>query len=165
MKSDNVKIKEMLFTGFYSGYVPLAPGTAGTFVGMIFYFLEYLIFGPRVSPWVNVGVAVILLYPAIKLGDAGELYFGKKDPQEVVLDEMMGYWITMMFLPFSIKLSILGFILFRIMDVLKPYPAGKLQELKGGLGIMIDDYIAGVYACIILHAVLLAADYCGIIFL
>ncbi len=147
-----MKIKEILFTGFYSGYSPFAPGTAGTIVGVAIYFLLYLLFGGRNIVYANIALVALMAYPAIKLGDAGEEFFGVKDAQQVVLDEMMGYWITMLFLPFNWKLVIAGFILFRIMDIIKPWPAGKLQDLKGGLGIMIDDYIAGVYACIILNA-------------
>lgn len=146
-----VKIKEFLFTGFYSGYSPVAPGTAGTLVGMACYMLFYLTLGQENIILVNLLLVVFLLYPAIRLGDAGEEFFGVKDAQEVVLDEMMGYWITMLFLPFNWKLAIAGFILFRILDIVKPWPAGKLQDLRGGLGIMIDDYIAGVYACILLN--------------
>ncbi len=146
-----VKIKEFLFTGFYSGYAPGAPGTAGTLVGMACYILLYLILGQEYIILVNILLVALLLYPAIWLGDAGEEFFGVKDAQEVVLDEMMGYWITMLFLPFNWKLAVAGFILFRILDIVKPWPARKLQDLRGGLGIMIDDYIAGVYGCILLN--------------
>jgi len=146
-----VKIKEFLFTGFYSGYSPVAPGTAGTLVGMACYILFYLTFGQEYIILVNILLVAFLLFPAIWLGDAGEEFFSVKDAQEVVLDEMMGYWITMLFLPFNWKLAVAGFILFRILDIVKPWPAGKLQDLRGGLGIMIDDYIAGVYGCILLN--------------
>jgi len=156
-----MKFKELLFTGFYSGYFPFAPGTAGTVVGMAFYILGYLIFGPEISWIVNLAVVLLMIYPAIKLGDAGEEFFGKKDPQEVVLDEMMGYWITLLFLPFNWTIAILGFVFFRIFDILKPFPANNLQKLKSGLGIMIDDYIAGVYACVTLHAIVYISKYFG----
>ncbi|HQP49102.1 MAG TPA: phosphatidylglycerophosphatase A, partial [Spirochaetota bacterium] len=66
--------------------------------------------------------------------------------QEVVLDEVLGYWITVLFYPFSWKIAVTAFFLFRLYDVIKPFPARKLQDLSGGLGIMIDDYIAGIYA-------------------
>ena len=147
-----MKIKELLYTGFYSGYSPVAPGTAGTIVGTALYVLIALFFGRENILWINCVLVALMLYPAIWLGDAGEEFYGVKDAQQVVLDEMMGFWISMLFLPFNWKLILAGFILFRIFDILKPWPARKLQDLKGGLGIMIDDYIAGVYACILLNA-------------
>ena len=147
-----MKIKELLFTGFYSGYSPVAPGTMGTLVGMAIYVLLAVIFGRENILWINLVLVALLAWPAIRLGDSGEEFFGVKDAQQVVLDEMMGYWITMLFLPFNWKLALAGFILFRFFDILKPPPARKLQDLKGGLGIMIDDYIAGLYGCILLNA-------------
>ncbi|MCP4135373.1 MAG: phosphatidylglycerophosphatase A [bacterium] len=155
-----MKIKEFLFTAFYSGYFPVAPGTAGTVVGMAIYVFEYLVFG-SISWAVNAGVVLVMLYPAIKLGDSAEKFYGKKDPQEVVLDEVMGYWISVMFFPFNWTIAILAFILFRIFDILKPYPADKLQNLKGGLGIMIDDYIAGIYSALVLLVIVLVSNYLG----
>ena len=146
------KFRELLFTAFYSGYFPKAPGTAGTVVGMALYFLQYLVFGTDV--WIsNLVIVLLMIYPSIKLGDDAEKFYGKKDPQEVVLDEVMGYWITMLFIPFDWKLALIGFVLFRIFDIIKPYPINKLEKLNGGLGIMIDDYIAGVYANIVLWGV------------
>ena len=156
-----MKFKEFLFTGFYSGYIPKAPGTAGTVVGVALYWILYLIFGAEYIIPANLILVLVMLYPSIKLGDAGETFYGTKDPQAVVLDEMMGFWITMLFVPFSWTMVLLGFLLFRIMDILKPYPANTLQNLKGGLGIMIDDYIAGVYACLVLHGIRYGAPMLG----
>jgi len=153
-----MKWKELLFTAFYSGYSPVAPGTAGTFVGLLLYALEYLIFGDS-SHIVNIIVVAVMLYPAVRLGDAGEEFFGRKDPQEIVLDEVMGYWISVLFYPFSWKIAVLAFFIFRIMDIIKPYPAGKLQDLRGGLGVMIDDYIAGAYTNIIILMLVLVSKY------
>jgi len=147
-----IKLKELLFTAFYSGYFPKAPGTAGTLVGMIIYFLEYYLFGNNIF-YSNLIIVIFMIYPSIKLGDVAEEFYGKKDPQEVVLDEVMGYWITMLFIPFHWELAVIGFVLFRIFDIIKPYPIDKLEKLTGGLGIMIDDYIAGVYANIVLWIV------------
>jgi len=141
--------KEFIFTGFYSGYSPLAPGTAGTIVGLIIYFLEYLIFG-QISWLINLTIVLITLYPAIKLGDKSEIFFNRKDPPEVVLDEVLGYWISVLFFPFSWSVAITAFFVFRIMDILKPFPANRFQDLQGGLGIMLDDYIAGLYTFLII---------------
>lgn len=153
--------KELFFTSFYSGYFPVAPGTAGTIVAMGIYFIEYMIFGT--STWiVNLVIVALLAYPSIKLGDAAEEFFGEKDPPEVVLDESMGYWISVLFYPFNWKIAILAFLIFRVMDILKPYPANKFQDLEGGKGIMLDDYIAGVYTNIILLVIVLVSSFMGV---
>ncbi len=149
-----MKVKEFFFTGFYSGYCPVAPGTAGTFVAMVFYILQNIFLGEILGSsilYINLAIVLILIYPSIKLGDAAEVFFNKKDPQEVVLDEMMGYWIGILFIPFSFTGAITAFILFRIFDIIKPFPARNLESLKGGMGIMIDDYIAGIYTCICMN--------------
>ena len=144
-----MRVKEFLFTAFYSGYSPIAPGTAGTMVGLALYFILYLAFG-RIS-WAVHGVLVIVLfYPAVKLCDAGEKYYGKKDPPEVVIDEVIGIWISLLMHPFSIIKAVLAFFIFRILDILKPFPAGRVQRLKGGLGIMMDDVVAGIYTNLII---------------
>ena len=152
-----MRIREILFTAFYSGYFPFAPGTAGTLVGMAFYVIEYLIFKEN-SVIVNAVIVIFMLFPAIKLGDMGEKFFGRKDPSEVVLDEVMGYWISVLFIPFSWKIAVMAFFIFRIMDILKPFPAGRLQSLKGGWGIMIDDYIAGIYTNLILQLIIMVTN-------
>lgn len=157
-----MKVKEFLFTGFYSGYSPVAPGTAGTFVAMVLYILENIFLGEILGDsivYVNLIIVLLLIYPSIKLGDAAEVFFNKKDPQQVVLDEMMGYWIGILFIPFSFTGAIAAFVLFRIFDIVKPYPARNLESLKGGLGIMIDDYIAGVYTCICMHLLILLLNF------
>ena len=152
--------REFLFTFFYAGYIPIAPGTAGTLAAMGIYILEYQIFGSK--SWIaNLIIVIVFIYPAIRLGDAGEELFGKKDPPEVVLDEAMGYWISVLFYPFNLKIALLAFFIFRIMDILKPYPANRSQKLPGGLGIMLDDYIAGIYTNVIVLVTVLIAYYCG----
>lgn len=155
-KKKSFTFKELLFTGIFAGYSPVAPGTAGTVVGMGIYFIEYLIFNE--ACWiVNCIIVVIMIYPSIKIADEGELFFGVKDPPQVVLDECMGYWISLLFFPFSIRIAIIAFILFRILDIVKPFPAKRLQALNGGLGIMIDDYIAGIYTNLIILLIIIAS--------
>ncbi|MDR3237330.1 MAG: phosphatidylglycerophosphatase A [Spirochaetia bacterium] len=146
-----MRLKRFLFTGFFSGYSPFAPGTAGTAVGMLLYFIEYIVFGPNIHWGVNLAIVLILLYPSVRICDWGEIFFKEKDPGPVVWDEIIGYWVTMLFLPYSWKAAAAGFVLFRIMDVWKPFPIYQLQNLKGGLGILIDDVAAGIYSCVILH--------------
>ena len=144
-----MKYREFLFTAFYSGYSPVLPGTAGTLVAMAIYILEYAAFG-NYSRIVNVLAVVFFSYPAIKLCGEGEKHFGVKDPPQVVIDEVFGYWISVLFYPFSMKIVVAAFFLFRLLDILKPYPISRLERISGGAGIFIDDCIAGLYTNIII---------------
>jgi phosphatidylglycerophosphatase A len=156
-----MRFKELLFTGFFSGYVPFAPGTAGSLVGMILYMLEYSLLGP--IHWaVNLAAVAALFYPSALICGAGEEFFDVKDPGPVVWDEIIGYFVTMLFLPYDWKIAAAGFVLFRIMDIFKPFPAYQLQSLPGGLGILIDDVVAGIYACAALHLILYLLRLCGV---
>ncbi|MFW6366111.1 MAG: phosphatidylglycerophosphatase A [Spirochaetota bacterium] len=159
--SPGARIARLLYTGFYTGLVPVAPGTAGTVLALVLYMIVQTHAG-RCGLFINMVVVLILLYPAILLGDHAERETGIKDPQVVVLDEMMGYWITMFMVPYSVSAAIAGFVLFRFFDILKPWPIRSLQRLKGGLGIMIDDYVAGVCACLILWGLYLTRSLTGI---
>ncbi len=156
-----MRIKEFFFTAFYSGYIPRAPGTAGSVVGLALFWGMYSIFGEWHS---EAALAVVLVsaYPLVRLCSAAENYYGKTDPQCVVIDETAGMWITLLFVPLNWKTSLLGFVLFRLFDIVKPFPADRFQELKGGLGIMADDWVAGVYACIVLHLIYQAQFLAGI---
>jgi phosphatidylglycerophosphatase A len=149
-----MRLKEFLFTAFYAGYCPVASGSAGTLVGMALYFLGYLIFG-RAGWIVNIVAVLVLFYPFLKIAGEGERFFGKKDPPEVVIDELMGYWISVLFYPFNLKVAVAAFFVFRLMDIVKPYPIGLLHKLDGGLGIMIDDCVAGLYTNLILFGTIL----------
>jgi phosphatidylglycerophosphatase A len=136
-------VLEFIYTGFYSGFSPVAPGTAGTIAAWLLYLLfhKYITSNAVIIHGI---ITIVLLFPAFLLGDVAEKHIGTKDPQIVVFDEIMGYWISVIFLPYSIKTSLIALILFRIFDITKIGPIKKLQKLKGGVGIMIDDYAAGL---------------------
>jgi len=152
-----MKIKEFFFTAFYSGYSPIAPGTAGTLVAMALYILENIIFSETDQSVLNIFnliFVICIIYPCIKLGDAAEKFYKSKDPQQVVLDEVLGYWIGILFIPFSLSSAVMAFILFRLFDIIKPFPARSLESLSGGLGIMLDDIIAGLYTLALMHTII-----------
>jgi phosphatidylglycerophosphatase A len=153
--------KEFFFTGLYSGYSPIAPGTTGSLLAALIYILEYIIFKSDCLV-VNLLVILILIYPSIKLGNDGEKFFNKKDPSQVVLDEMLGLWISVLFIQFSLQIILLAFIIFRIFDIFKPYPIRKSEKLKGGLGIMLDDIIAGVFTNILLQLLIIITGFFGL---
>jgi len=93
------------------------------------------------------------------VGGSAEKMFGKKDSKFIVIDETSGMLLSLILIPYNYKFVILGFFLFRILDTLKPYPAGRFENLKGSLGIMCDDLVAAVYTNLILQVVLRWASF------
>jgi phosphatidylglycerophosphatase A len=130
-----------LATGFGSGYSPVAPGTAGTIVGL-------LLFWPlRNLPFVYQLAATLALF-AIGVPAATHLArrIARKDPGIVVVDEIIGMWISLLLLPLTPVVVVAAFLAFRVMDILKPPPARGFEALPDGWGIVLDDVMAGVYA-------------------
>jgi phosphatidylglycerophosphatase A len=135
------------------GYLPLAPGTFGSLVGLgIFLLFARLTTGTALVALVLVLIVVVTL-AGIWAGTRIEQLSGRKDPGKVVVDEVAGQLIALfpltIFAHWSTGLVILSFILFRFFDIVKPYPANRLQELDGGVGIMFDDLVAGVYGAVV----------------
>jgi phosphatidylglycerophosphatase A len=135
-------------TAAYAGYMPLVPGTFGSLVGVALYFIV------KDSLLAMLGaVAAVTLAGFWSAGRMEKLLGGKKDPSCVVIDEVCGMLITMLFVPYDIRFVVLGFFLFRLLDTIKPFPANGLQKLRGSAGVMIDDIVAGMYANLVLQVV------------
>ncbi len=136
-----------LSSGTYLGYIPIASGTFGTLWGLpLFYWLSGQLF------WMQVFIIIGAILVAVFLAGQAEKIWGRKDPSQVVIDEIVGYMTAMLGLTFSWKIALLGFFLFRAMDVFKPYPIRKIdQHMPGGWGIVLDDVLAGVYCQFILR--------------
>lgn len=134
----------------YSGYFPVAPGTVGSAAGLVVYLLVWW----SRSPLVEVGLIVALFAAGVWAGTTAERYFGGIDPGPIVIDEVVGMLITLAFIPVGLSGAVAGFVLFRIFDVIKPYPAARLEKLHGGLGVMADDAMAAVYANVSLRGAL-----------
>lgn len=146
----------MLATSLGVGYAPFAPGTFGSLVGLALWWLV------PPEPWSQL-VAILGLF-VLGSWSAGvcERHFKSTDPQPVVVDEVMGVLITLWLNPVSWRGAFAGFLLFRIFDVLKPYPANRLETLRGGVGVMADDAMAAVYANLALRALLvIGGPYLG----
>lgn len=141
------------------GYLPLMPGTFGSLVGVgIFLFLVQTTSGIVRLSAVLLSVIVIAL-SGIWAASQTERLLGRKDPGIVVVDEVAGQLLALMPLTFLLRnppvlAVIVSFTLFRCFDIVKPYPAGRLERLKGGFGIMCDDLVAGAYAAIVLAVIL-----------
>jgi phosphatidylglycerophosphatase A len=136
----------------YLGYVPLAPGTFGSAAGLAVFFLI------RSTGSITVEVAAILVLFAIGIwsGTVAEHYFGGIDPAPVVMDEVVGMLITLAFLPVSVTGAIVGFLVFRVLDVVKPWPSARFERLPGGLGVMADDGMAAIYGNLVMHGLIWA---------
>jgi len=142
-------VARVIATAFGSGYSPFAPGTAGSAVGV-------LLFWPLAGvgwPWQLAAVGAVFLVGVAAAGRVARAV-GLEDPGIVVVDEVAGQWLTLAGLPFTPFVVVAGFVLFRVMDVVKPWPARDLERLHGGWGIMADDIAAGAMAHLALRAAL-----------
>ncbi len=141
----NEKLITLLATGFGAGLAPVAPGTIGTLVGvlicLIFFPLHWLM---------RFLIVIFLLVLAIYIAERAEQVYRKKDDQRIVIDEIAGFQVAMLPVAITGLHLLVGFVLFRIFDILKPFPLRDLQKISGGLGIVLDDVAAGIYAGVLM---------------
>jgi phosphatidylglycerophosphatase A len=127
------------------GYIPIAPGTFGSIVGL--------------AVWAILPGTITLQFAAILIlfvlgswsGSESERHFGRTDPSQVVIDEVVGILITLLGNPVGWAGALAGFFLFRVSDIVKPFPSNRLEKLHGGVGVMADDAMAAVYANLVLR--------------
>ncbi len=131
---------------FYLGYSPIAPGTVGT-LGSVFLF--YLISGFSTLFYLFFIVALIIF--SVWMSEIARVRFGDPDPSKIVIDEVCGFLVTMILIPPNIINVAMGFLLFRFFDILKPPPIRRSERLRGGMGIVADDVLAGIYANVLLQ--------------
>jgi phosphatidylglycerophosphatase A len=139
--------EKFIGSGFYTGYFPVASGTIGSLAALIIYLIpgfEQL--------FIIIPCTLIFIVYGIFLGNKFEINYGK-DPAECTVDEIVGTWISVIALPKTLWIIVSAFFVWRILDIIKPPPARNLERLKGGLGIMIDDVVSGIYTLIIMHLV------------
>lgn len=134
----------------YCGYFPIAPGTVGSAAGLVFYGLVWW----SQSPLVEAGLIVAVFAAGVWAGTTAERFFGGIDPGPVVIDEVLGMLVTLAFTHGGWSAALVGFFLFRVFDIVKPFPARSLERLHGGLGVMADDAMAAVYANVSLRIVM-----------
>jgi phosphatidylglycerophosphatase A len=138
-----------LATGFFIGTVPFAPGTFGSFIGLPLCWLF-----SRVNFFISILGTLLFILVAVRIASAAEKILKQKDPGKIVIDEIAGLLVTFAGLPFNIKTAIAGFIVFRVFDILKPYPIRILERtVAGGAGVVADDVLAGIYANLVLRLV------------
>jgi phosphatidylglycerophosphatase A len=146
-----LRVANLISTWFSCGYSPKAPGTAGSAAAVIIAVALHAAFG--LAGWHFLVLAALLFYPAVHAATLTARAVQKKDPQIVVVDEVIGQWIALAAaLPFDWKNCLAAFALFRLFDIWKPPPVRQLEALPEGLGINADDAMAGVYAALVLLA-------------
>jgi phosphatidylglycerophosphatase A len=135
------RLAVFLATCGYVGYAPVAPGTFGSAAGLVVYALLRSIG----SGAVEIATIVVLFAIGIWSGTEAEHHFGRADPGPIVLDEVVGMLITLALIPVNATGAFVGFLVFRALDVFKPWPSGRFERLPGGLGVMADDGMAALY--------------------
>lgn len=135
----------------YTGFFPIAPGTVGSAVGVIVWGAARL---GGATPVHEAALVLVLLVVGALAASEAERRLGTTDPGPVVIDEVMGQCATLLAAPLTWQVALAGFLLFRVFDIVKPPPARQLERAHGGWGIMLDDLAAGVYAALVLQAVL-----------
>lgn len=142
------RIKYLIATGFGCGKFPYIPGTFGSFVALI------LIYFIHIDDYIWLTVSVIFFALGIWTSGSLEKKLGK-DPRIVVIDEFVGQWVSVLFLPRIFWVYIAGFLLFRFLDIVKPFPVKEMEDFEGSTGIMMDDLIAGILVNITLNVTLI----------
>jgi phosphatidylglycerophosphatase A len=140
-----------LATGIYTGYSPVAPGTAGSVVGLI---IGYFVCAPvwQHEPMMFVLIFAAVMFLSCLIAGRAEEIFGEHDSSKIVLDEVLGMVATMFLNPLGWASLLGGFLLFRLFDIIKPFPASVIdRRMPGGPGVMLDDLFAGIYANIVLR--------------
>lgn len=141
-----------LAVGLGTGLSPFAPGTFGTILGLpLVWGLSSL---GVIGFWL-IPVTILLFAVGVPICSSGAKHFERKDPPWVVFDEIAAFPILYILSPFTITTAILGFIIFRFFDILKPWPIKRFEKLAGGVGIMIDDSLAAVHSMIVLKIILM----------
>lgn len=146
-------LEKAVGSGFFTGYIPFASGTFGSMIGL----LVYAIPGFEKPTIILPSIIIFSLWGKF-IGDKFDLVYGK-DPSECTIDEVVGMWISLLFLPKTLIISVSAFLSWRLFDIVKPWPARQLESLKGGTGIMIDDIVAGFYSMLFIHLILLIFKY------
>jgi phosphatidylglycerophosphatase A len=171
VKKSWVDYLALSFATFGVGYIRLAPGTWGSVVGVGIYLIIRTLGlavwqiglssgwrADQMAAWqAPLNIFIVLLITVIGIRSAGRAarIMNDKDPQQIVVDEIIGQLIALAFIPFNVAwwMILAGFFLFRFFDIAKPYPIYRLQVLPGGLGVCVDDIVAGLYAAVVLSLI------------
>ncbi|MDH6307499.1 phosphatidylglycerophosphatase A [Dysgonomonas sp. PFB1-18] len=149
MKQKNI-FHIIIASGFGTGFSPFAPGTAGALLATVIWLVLAFLVSPYTLLFTTIGLIIVFTILGIWSANVLEKDWGK-DPSRVVVDEMVGVWIPLLAVDAGhLYYALLAFVLFRLFDIYKPLGIRKMESLKGGVGVMMDDIVAGLYSLIIL---------------
>jgi phosphatidylglycerophosphatase A len=151
------RLAVLLATSLGAGYFPVAPGTAGSAVGVVIYLLTRHRSAPE-----QIGLLAVISVVGVWAASVAARHFGRDDPGPVVIDEVAGQLLTLLLTGVGAGGAIVGFFLFRVLDIFKPWPARQFESLHGGLGIMADDLMVAVYGNLLMRLFVLAAARLGL---
>ena len=152
MKSKSLSVETFLASVFGVGFIPYAPGTYGSIVAAAIYLLlPQMLFSGKGWLWYT-GFLVILIALAVWLSSKAEEKLGYDAPQ-IVIDEVCGFFLSVFLLPKSFLMAVYAFVIFRALDIAKPFPIKASQKIPRGWGIVLDDLIAGIYTNILIHLI------------
>ena len=151
------RLAVLLATSLGAGYFPVAPGTAGSAVGVVIYLLTCNWSASR-----QVALVAVISGIGVWAAELAARQFGRDDPGPVVIDEVAGQLLTLLLTGVGAGGAVIGFFLFRVLDIFKPWPARRLENLHGGLGIMADDLMVAIYGNVLMHVLVLAAARLGL---
>ncbi len=149
-------VVKLISTFFYAGYVPKIPGTAGSICGL----LLFLLVGYSL-PATIITLSVLTVAALLVIREAEEI-FGQKDSQHIVIDEVIGMMIALLFIPMKPVFIILAFVLFRVFDIAKPFPIRRIEKMKSPWGVVLDDVLAGIYANLSVRLIAILALKSGV---
>jgi len=144
------RFSEFFGTVAYVGKIPFAPGTFGSFVALVaWFFLK-----PKISDPLFLLITGAIFFFGIVVTDILITVWEDDDPQAIVIDEWVGMWISLYLVPHSIKWGLIAFVLFRIFDIFKPGPIKAMDDMHDASGVMLDDVVAGIFACLLTQSLL-----------
>jgi len=146
MKQINL-FEKIIGSALFTGYIPFASGTFGSLIALIIYFIPGF-----EKLWIIIPSIILLAAYGVYIGSKFEKTYGK-DPAECTIDEVVGTWIALISLPKTMLIALTSFFIWRILDIIKPFPARTSENLPGGWGIMTDDVISGIYTLIIVRLI------------
>jgi len=148
-----IRLILLLASGLGAGFSPFAPGTVGTLVAIPMELLFSSIF----SPVYELTILTFFFFSSW-IAEKAQNHWQKRDDQRIVIDEIMGYFLTMLWIPKTLLFISVGFLLFRLLDIVKPFPCRQLEKVRGGFGVVLDDVFAGIYANVALQILRILID-------
>ena len=145
-----LKLAEIIGTVLYVGKLPLAPGTIGSFVALVMWF----ILKPSIIDPLFLLITCGIFFLGIAVSTVLTEAWNKKDPKEIVIDEWVGMWIALYLVPHEIIWGLVSFFFFRLFDIFKPGPVQVMDDMDDSIGVMMDDVVAGILACLVTQSLL-----------